>query len=281
MKSTQGKPIIQVNVPYIFQLEYDEAGREAVKMVLDKYKKTRAALNTFNVEDNGPVKGSNIYARFALANSYRELTKEDIRPINAKESEIALANGTLTDPTSTYEDLGLIVYPAKGANPILWGYLRDKVKSNFPKVNLNKPFIITGLADIVKDSSLEDGLGLELNELTEVYNVPILSKETGTFDTNNSELQKTGFPSKLGEGKRNLYAAKDGVRRFVRNRYLDLFARDDYLANSYGAGRVHLAKNFSSGNLGELISNLEKERLAEREKLNAKYKNALKVLKGQ
>ncbi len=276
MKSTQGKPIIQVNVPYIFQLEYDEAGREAVKLVLDKYKGTKVALNTFNVEDQDPVKGSNIYSRFALANAYRELTKEDIMPIDPRQSEIALANGTLTDPTSTYEDLGLIVYPAKGANPVLWGYLRTQVKGDFPKVNLNKPFIITGLADVFKNSGLENELGLELNELTEVYNVPILSKGDGTFDTNDPQLQKTGFLSRLGKGKRDLYTAKDGVRGFDRDRNVDLNARLDGLAGSDGTGRVHLAKNFSSGNLGELVSNLEQEKLKKLEELKKHYEIKIK-----
>ena len=249
MKSTQGKPIIQMNVPYIFQLEYDESGREAVKKVLEDYKDTVAALGTFNVKAQGHVRGSNIYSRFALADAYREITKEDVRPINARESEIALVNKTLTDPTSTYEDLGLIVYPIKGANHSLWQYLREQVKSNFPKVNLNKPFIITGLANVVENSSLENKLGLELNELTEVYNVPILNKKGDSdynFDSEDKELQKTGFPSKLGRGNRTLYTASDGVRRFYRNVDLSLSARNDDLAFSNDAGRVHLVKNFSN-----------------------------------
>ena len=244
MKSTQGQPLLQLNTPYIFQLQYDEAGREAVKKVLQDYKGTRAALDTFNVESNGPIKGSNVYSRFALGNAYREITKEDIRPIHARESEIALANNTLIDPSSTYEDLGIVVYPKEGANPGLYKHLREQVKTKFKDVSLKKPFIITGLANVIRVSDVEYGLGLDLNELTEVYNVPILSKDDGNFSFEDKQLQKTGFPSKLGKGNRTLYTTKDGVRGFNRGRYLDLDARGGFLASSGGNGRVHFVKIF-------------------------------------
>ena len=273
------KPLIKLNVPYVFRLEYDKEGREAVKKVLTDYKGTRAALDTFNVEAQGPVRGSNIYSRFALVAAYRELTKEDIRQINARESEIALANGTLTDPNLTYEDLGLVVYPNKGINEKLYSYLREQVKSNFKNVKLNKPFIVTGLMNVVRDSNYGNGLRLELNELTEVYNVPILSKETGNFDTNDLGLQKTGFPGKLGKGNRTLYTSDNGVQRFIRNRGLDLDAYWSGLANSDDNGRVHFVKNFSSGNLEELVSKLEQEKTKQDQKLKEEYELAVKQVR--
>lgn len=278
MKTTQGKPLIKSNVPYVLQLEYDEDGREAVKKVLTDYRGTRAALDTFNIENKGPVRGSNIYARFALGNAYREVTGENVRPITPRESEIALANDALVDPTSTYEDLGLTVYPNKGVNEKLWQNLREQIKSNFPNVILNKPFIITGLANVVKNPSLEYELGLELNELTEVYNVPILTRDTGNFSSDDEGLQKTGFPGKLGKGNRTLYTAKDSVRRFYRNRNLNLNAGSVGLANSGDDGRVNVAKNFSIGNLDELVARLEQERLKEQESLNQRFEKAKKVL---
>ena len=81
MKSTQGQPLVRVNT-YIFQAQYDEVGREAVKKVLQDYEGTAASLNTFDINGSESIRGSNIYSRFALANAYREITGEDIRPIN-------------------------------------------------------------------------------------------------------------------------------------------------------------------------------------------------------
>lgn len=170
-----------------------------------------------------------------------------MRPINLRESEIALANNTLIDSNSTYEDLGLTVYPKVGVNPSLWKNLRKQVKTDFPKVDLKEPFIITGLVDIVKSSNLENGLGFEFNELTEVYNAPILSKGDGKFNSDNQGLQKKGLPTKLNKkGTRMLYTANYGVRRLCRGRYLDLNFGVDDLVESYDGGRVHVIKNFQN-----------------------------------
>ncbi len=281
-KMRQEKSLVKIDVPYIFQLDYqDEIAREAVKLVLDRYKGTRAALDTFNIEEQGPVKGSNIYSRNALVNAYREISKENVRPINPRESEIALANDALIDPTSTYEDLGIVVYPEEGSNHRIWKYLREQVKSNFPEVKLNIPFIITGLMNVVKDKSYENKLKLGFNELTDVYNVPILSEKSEKFDSKDSELKKTGFPSKLGKGNRNLYNSDNGVRSFGRDCDLYLYARVDDLANSDVSGRVNVAKNFSSGNIDELVAKLEQEKLEEQESLNRRFKKDKKILLNQ
>ncbi|MEK6862785.1 MAG: hypothetical protein AABW57_01335 [Nanoarchaeota archaeon] len=276
IKSTKGQPLIQVQVPEIFQLQYDQAGKEAVKKVLTDYKDTRVALDTLDVKAKGSVRGSNIYFRFAVGNAYRQITQENIHPINARESEIALANNVLVNPRSTYEDLGLTVYPKEGVNSKLWNYLREQLKD---KIDLSQPFIITGLMNVVKDENYENSLRLDLNELTEAYNVPILIKETGNFDSEDLELQRTGFPSELREGNRTLYTAKDGVRRLYRNGNLYLGAGFDDLAYSVGVGRVNVAKNFSSGNLEQLVdyrAKLEQEKSRKLEGLKQKYESLVK-----
>jgi hypothetical protein len=281
IKSIEGKPLMKVQIPEIFQLQYDQAGKEAVKKVMQDYKGTRIALDTFNINSKGPVKGSNIYSRFALLNAYREITKENLRPINARESEIALANDALIDPNSTYEDLGLIVYPKEGTNPKIGKYLREQVKSDFKGVKLDKPFIITGLMNVVKNDRYEYELRLDFNELTDVYNVLVLSRETGKFDSKDLRLQKTGFPSKLGKGNRTLYIGNNGVRRFCRDGGLDLGAGGDGLANSSDGGRVNVVRNFSSENLEELVVKLGQERLKEQEALDQRFEKAKRILLNQ
>lgn len=238
----------------VSQLEYDEIGKEAVKKVLKDYKNTAAALEIFDINSDGPVKGSSIYSRFALVNAGREITKENLMPITPKESEIALKNNALTDFKGNYEDLGLVVYPREGANARLWKYSRQQVKSNFPEVDLKIPFVMTGLMDVVKDKKYENGLRLDINQLTEVYNVPILTtEEIGEFDTEDLELLETGFPSKLGKGSRNLYSSDDGVRRFWRDGDLNLSARSSKLAEWAKNGRLNFTRNFSSKNLEDLL----------------------------
>lgn len=280
MKLTQGQPISQVNVPYIFQAQYDELGREAVKKILSDYTGTRVALATLNTKEEGPIRGSNIYFRFALGNAYRELSGQDVLPINPRESEIALANNTLTDPRETYEDLGLPVYPKEGYSPVLWKHLREIAKAHYTdSVNLKVPFVVAGLMTPVKDDKFEYGLRLDpIERLTLIYNVPILAQKTNSFSSEDPELQRVGFPSKLGDGNRNLYTENNGVRRLIRGWSLDLDAGGYGLAYSYDTGRVHFVAKNSSGNLDELVQQVEQEKLRQQQELETRYQQALQVL---
>ena len=287
MKLTQGQPLFQVNVPYIFQAQYDEPGREAVKKILSDYKNTN--IRSFNqFLEKGPIKGSNPYFRFALGNAYRELTNQDVLPINPKESEIALANNTLTNPGETYEELGLLVYSNKGYNLVLWQHLREIAKTQYKdSVDLEIPFVVTGLMKPVKDDKFEDGLRLDtIDGLTLMYNVPILAQRTNIFDSVNKfdsedpELQRTGFPGKLGEGNRILFTQNNGVHRLIRGgEGLYLYARYGNLVTMHDDCRIHLVAKNSSGNLDELVQQLEQEKLKQQQELETRYNQALEILK--
>ncbi len=168
-------------------------------------------------------------AKVALANAYREITNEDIMPLIPRESKIALANKNLiADPYRTYEDLGFVVSPEKGANLISWKYLIDQVKSEYNHFNVNpdSPFIVTGLYDLEKDDIFKDEGGLKriLNGLTRVYNFPILRKGDRNLYT------------------RTLYTAQGGVRRLCRLRGLRLHTWEVDLTNSGDVGRMHVVK---------------------------------------
>src|SRR3989344_6243208 len=242
------KPIVKIPADSIAMLTYESPEvREAVKKLLNDYKGTAAALSTLDSEaKEGPLRGSNIYYRNALVNILREITGEGILPISPAQSEIALANGTLgQDPREFYEYLGLVLYQEEGSNPILWKYLREQIQYNFKGIKLSQPVVIAGLSKIVKDDKYENGLRMDLGELSMIYKVPILNSKTGTFDSADPELQKTGLPGKLGNGSRTLYTANSGVCRLGRYRLLYLFAGDDYLASSDDNGRVNVAKNYS------------------------------------
>ena len=288
MKLTQGQPLIQVNVPYIFQAQYDEPGREAVKKILSDYKNTNVCLDTLNPNEKGPINGSNPYFRFALGNAYRELTNQDVLPINPKESEIALANNTLTNPGETYEELGLLVYSNKGYNLVLWQHLREIAKTQYKdSVDLEIPFVVTGLMKPVKDDKFEDGLRLDtIDGLTLMYNVPILAQRTNRFDSVNKfdsedpELQRTGFPGKLGEGNRILFTQNNGVHRLIRGgEGLYLYARYGNLVTMHDDCRIHLVAKNSSRNLDELVQQLEQEKLKQQQELETRYNQALEILK--
>ena len=108
-------------------------------------------------------------------------------------------------------------------------------------VDLEIPFVVTGLMKPVKDDKFEYGLRLDpIDGLTLMYNVPILAQRANRFDSEDPELQRTGFPGKLGEGNRTLYTQNKGVYRLIR-------------------GDEGLYLDASYGNLDELVSESYKD----------------------
>jgi hypothetical protein len=232
--------------------------KDSLRLLKEKYTNTPIILSTIDFNSKqGPVKGCNFFYKASMSSIARELSKEDLIPMTQKISELFINKNKLEDINNTYEDSGFTIYPKEGSSPILWKHLREQTKTYCPNINLDKPFVIEGLVDISKDDKFEYGLKVDFNKcgLTIVTQVPILSKGDGIFSSEDRELQKTGFPSKLGQGNRTLYTANNGVRGFYRSGYLNLGARNDNLADSNDTGRVHFAKNFSGLTLEEIINN--------------------------
>ena len=230
----------------------DPAFREALKWVRANYKNPAIVLGTYDLQaKQGPIRGSSSYSRYPLVEGYREVTQDlTAFPITPRQSERALSKNMLITPIETYEDLGFIVKPRNiKINPRLCNYLIQQVKADFPNVNPEEPFILTGLPHITEHDDYENGLKVDANKLTIVYNNPILNQSSDNFDSDDPGLLGDGLPSKLGKGKRTLYNSDvGGVFRFFRNRDLGLDAGLGGLANSDGGGRVNVAKNFPGGN---------------------------------
>ena len=285
MELPKGQMLV-TEVPYIFMAEYNDdgntIGRKASILLKEKYEGTPAYLNTINQAQEGSLQGSNYFYKCALANIYSELLGQRITPATITEGEIALFHNKLgEDPGTFYEDFGFTVFPEQGPNEEYHQSIRGQVKVNFGNVDLKLPFVITGSCNPVKDDKYANGLRLDLNELTDVYNVLTL-KESGLygFSSRDPGLQRTGFPDRFEEnGDRELYVGDSGVRRLCRGRGSYLDAWDGYLAGSVGAGRVHLVANFSSGNLDELVQQLEQEKLKQQQELETRYNQALEILK--
>ena len=149
---------------------------------------------------------------------------------------------------------------------VKWLTSPEKLFEFYPKmfehVNLKKPYLITGSVDVYPDpdDKFENGLKIDFNEFTEIYNHDSLIKG-GIFDKNDPGLVKTGLPSTLGQGNLTLHTSDSSVLRFLRGGSLNLFAWDDILAISNLTGRVRLVEIFSSGNddLVSLVNQFEQE----------------------
>ena len=210
-----------LEVELIAQASYEDPDfREALKWIRANYKNPAMVLGNYDFQaKQGPIRGSSSYSRYPLVEGYREVTQDfTVFPITPRQSEKALLKNMLVKPTETFEDLGFTVKPRNiKYNPRLCNDLIQQVKADFPNVNSEEPFIVTGLPHITEHDDYENGLKVDLNELTIVYNNPILNQPTGNFDSNDPGLLRDGLPSKLGEGVRTLYNSDvGGVFRFGR-----------------------------------------------------------------
>ncbi len=241
----------------IFQLRNNELGRDAVRLMNERYAgNDYVVLDISGLAEDQPIGFSNLYRRFALGQIVRELAGNDVQLLTPALSELALKYGTLPDAKSTYEDLAVVIYSTRGANAQLAQHLVDQAKKR--SIEIKFPLVIYGL-ETVKDNKFPDILRFDLSDIAVAYNVPILSKRGGNFETNDPELIKTGFPGKLGSGSRTLYTINDGLRRVYRGRDLVLYAYNDGLPDSNEAGRVSFVRK-TPQNLESALNAIEAEK---------------------
>jgi len=278
---TQGQPLIAV--PEIFQLRTDELGRDAVKLMNERFAgNSFVALEISSLNENQPIGYSTPYRRFALGPIVRELYGKDadgktVQLLTPAQSELALKHGTLPDSKNSYEDLAVVVYSTKGQNAQLAQHLLNQARE---MGEVKTPAVFYGL-QTVKDGSFPNGLRFDLGDLAVVYTAPILSKkigEIGKFDASDPELIKIGFPGKLGEGNRNLYIAKEGLRRVCRYRDLGLGAGGGDLPGSVEAGRVSFIRGGASQNLEAALEVVESEARRLEESIESRKVKALEIL---
>lgn len=277
------KYIIQAHsladVPEIFQLRNDELGADALRLMKERFGYHKYLQVVVPDRKNQPIKGSNSYIRFALGPIVKELYGNNIQLISPAISEIALKYGKLSDATSTYEDLGVVVYSLKGPNEQLAKHLVEKARERGMDVG-KFPIVFHGLKT-VRDNKFPDGLRLDLDDIAVAYHVPILSKKTSSFKSTDSNLVQNGFPRKLEKGYRILYTTNSGLRRIHRDGCLNLDASGNDLPYSNDAGRVSFVKNGTSPqNLETALAKLEAERKKQIAQVDKRFKRAMEIMNG-
>ena len=256
----KGQPLIAN--PEIFQLRNDELGRDAVRLMNERFDGYIIfVLDISGLKEGEPIGYLDPYRRFALGPIVRELYGKDadgkaLQLLTPALSELALKYGTLPDARSTYEDLAVVVYSTERENAQLARHLVEQARGIMEKVDF--PVVFYGL-QTVKDGSFPDGLRFDLGDLAVAHHVPILSKMTGNFDVSDPELAKTGFPGKLGNGSRTLYIAHDGLRRVHRSNDLNLDAVHAGLTISGRSGRVSFVRDEDPQNLEAALKAVEAE----------------------
>ncbi len=274
---TNGRPL--ADVPEIFQLNYDKLGKDAFKLMNERFSGHKlVVLDDSELVRGQPIGHSNSYRRFALGPIVGELVP-DAQLITPAFSEIALINGRIPDAKSTYEDLALVVYSLNGPNSELAKHLVAQAKERGLETK-EFPIVFYGLKTAI-DDKFPNGLRFDLGDSAVAYHAPILSKGTANFDANDPELVRSGLPSELGKGDRTLYTGQNSLRRLVRVGDLSVGAGIDNLPYSVKAGRVSFVKRGAAPqNLESAISGLEAEKRRQIDAVEARFGKALEILKG-
>jgi hypothetical protein len=237
-------------------------------------------------KENQPIGYSNPYRRWAVGPVVRELLGNDVELLTPAMSEQVLKSGKLPDATSTYEDLGIVVYSLNGPNHEIANHLVNQAKERGVEVKF--PMVLYHLKT-ARDAKFPDGLRLDLDDIAVAYHVPILLNPTSRFKSFKSDdkgLVQNGFPSEVGEGDRTLYTAlytaKEGLRRLYRGRGLFLGADSDSLPDSDEAGRVSfMRKGVAPQNLEARLAGLKALRETQIAEVEAKYGKAMQIMTGQ
>ena len=269
MRTQLIKPVYEVKLNPFYTPDYkDKIVIDALKLEREEFKDNKAAIpNTidFNAKTD-IVKGSNYYFVNILANKISALSGRKIRPVSANEIQLFLKYDLIEDANNTYDDSGLIFYSNEYPNLSTYNHIcsqmiSDDWKKKFEHVELKKPFMLTGSIDIHLDNGFDNGLRIDINDFTEIYNHPSLFKG-GSFDINDLGLIETGLPHNLEGGDKTLFIAGGGVRRFNRCGGLNLYAKNGNLSLSSSAGRGRFVEIFSNGNnnLVNLVKKFYKER---------------------
>lgn len=239
---------IETLFPGLLQLKNNGLGKDVYRLIKEDFGRDNRVLFNVDVPENTPVKGSNPYMRWAVGPRLRKLCTDyygyDVELLKPAVSEYALNIDRLADVASTYEDLGLVVYSLNHSNDRLAQRLVSQAKER--GISIELPMVFYHLKT-VKDSEFPDGLTFDLDDIAVAYHVPILlqillqKENIGDFDANDPQLLISGFPSELGKGGRTLFAAKEGLKRFFRDRHY-LSADNNNLSSSTDSGRISFVK---------------------------------------
>lgn len=219
-------------------LVYAGKGKEIVDRVNEQYTGTPAEIK--DIETGKPITNSNTFKLYAIDSIARDLNARVMHP---EESEFLFAKNRLPNQGEVYFVLAAVL-DFSGRKHELAVLLYDQI----PSKNLDKlPGIILGLKSVKSDIG-QYSLAFEYTANSYLRHAPILNQKTGSFQTSDYELVKTGLPSKLGDGKRTLYTANQnepsidnlGLSGFYLGRDSVLVAGGEYLAGGVLDSRVVL-----------------------------------------
>lgn len=230
-----GISLIETMQPTYSFLEGD-FGREIHEEVQNEYGRFSVINEVVYDEASEMVKGQTPFYIVAVDEKLRE---RGLRVATQADLERVISTGAL-ELRGTYEDTGLVLRSKKDMacfkNTSLAKDLGKQVKDRGFKFSPKSPLMIPLTEFELENIDNDYGLRFILRKDAEIYEAPVLSKR-GKFSSEDID-EKTGLPTKLGEGNRALYTGDSGLSRLCLHSKLGLGSHWNDLAFSYLEGRV-------------------------------------------
>jgi len=236
----KGQSVIQS--PKYAQMRWDRLGKQVISEVNARFKGTPAEILPEYRGSNGQVTHSNLFRISAINSVAREYGARVIRP---ETSEVLFAQGKLPEAGSVYYDFGAVL-DFSGKNHDVAVNFYNQLPQEARELD-RLPVVVLELAP-VKSAIGKYGLSFESTAFTSLRTAKIISQGTGNFDGSDSELFRTGLPSKHSQGSRKIYTLTQnkpsldnlGVVGLYLGSRSNLNCYDEYLANANQNGRVAL-----------------------------------------
>ena len=249
-------------------------GGERGKEINDSIRKDYPDIPVLQIADYSKniVKGSNSFYNVAVQSKL----PFGVRVAGQGDLETAIRIEAL-DLIGTYEDTGLVLRTEKNPNSYLARNLMKQVNDRLGK-KAKMPVVIPLYdLELVKDQDSPQGLAFKLKENAEITYAPVLNELNGANFNSEDVNFKTGLPTKVGNGNRNIYTRNSGLSRLYLNRNLNLNSNLVNLAASDDNGRVVLVSTAFGGSqafFNKKLTELQKIRDMQIAKINENYKEA-------
>jgi len=224
----RGNPVMQVQVPVIGNLIFDDLGEEVISKFNERFKGVSQVEYTNKHKKEEPISYSNTPRALGINSILREITNGKIRVLSPEE--VVRYWDLIPDKTGTYSDTdSIVIYPNSGLNE----ELRQEVLKLTGKES-KLPLIVSGL-DVERADNIY-GFRFKGTDYMRVSEAPFLRRDGKLiYEPSKDELESSDegvfvWVSNAQSGLCGLYRVRvDGLDAWV-----------DYLLVSSEAGRVQV-----------------------------------------
>ena len=267
----QGNPVIDVPVPRIGNLIYDDLGELVLARLNEQFKGVKNIEDTHKYKKGERLSYSNVPRVLAIQ---QILSKELPNTQVLDPFQLVQYWNIIPDKSTTYADTNAVsVFPNPGPNELL----RKRILDLLGTPEIKTPLLVTNLG--VEKADNDYGFTFTKTPYTRSREVPVLQKNQRViYDPATKNLIPSSDESGVGIWTPS---NQDGLRRACRGRGGDVYCGDDGLLGSYLDGGVQILqdpKGLGAENFDTLIRELKSKRDKQVGEVNSRFEAAKEYL---